>query len=68
VSERKETALSSDPECRSGGAGAVPGYAILGCFACGISGLVHAFMHESVLGIFAATLAFGAVLFVCFRR
>jgi len=47
---------------------AVPGFAVLGCLASGVCGLVFAFMHDEVLGIFAAVLAFAAVVFVCFRR
>jgi len=47
---------------------AAPGFAILGCFITGVSALVYTFMHEDVLGLFAALIAFGIVVVVCFKR
>ena len=47
---------------------AAPGFAILGCFITGISALVYSFVNEEVLGLFAALLAFGIVVVVCFKK
>jgi hypothetical protein len=45
----------------------VPGFALMGCFASGIAGIFFAFKYTDVLGLFAAALSFGVILFVCFR-
>ena len=47
---------------------AIPGFAVLGCMLTGMAGLVFAFLHKDVLGLFAAALGFGVVVSVCFRK
>lgn len=58
--------MSEEQSSRNGKISAVPGLAILGCFATGIAALVHAFSAGSPLGLFAAAGAFGIVVYVCF--
>ena len=41
---------------------------MLGCMLTGMAGLVFAFLHKDVLGLFAAALGFGVVVSVCFRK
>lgn len=59
-------ALSQDTGNHDGAG--VLGFAILGCFVTGFAGLVYAFMHEDVLGIFAAVAAFAIVSLLHFKR
>ena len=47
---------------------AVPGLAVIGCFATGVAGIWFAFRHEQAMGLLAAAVAFGVVLHACFRR
>ena len=47
---------------------AVPGFAVICCFATGIAGVWFAFLHEQAMGLLAAAVAFGVVLHACFRR
>lgn len=46
---------------------AMPGLAGLGLVTTGLAGLVHTLLTGSVLGLFAAVLAFGVVFVVSFR-
>ena len=46
---------------------AMPGLAALGLVTTGLAGLVHTLLTGSVLGLFAATLAFGVIFVVSFR-
>ena len=57
--------MSNQPQ---GSGSAIPGFAVLGCLLTGIGGLVFAFLHKDVLGLFAAALGSGVVVLVCFRR
>jgi hypothetical protein len=43
---------------------AVPGLAVLGLMVTGVTGIVVAILASSPLALFAATVAFGAVLWV----
>lgn len=43
---------------------AVPGLAVLGLMVTGVAGIVVAILASSPLALFAATVAFGAVLWV----
>jgi hypothetical protein len=46
---------------------AIPGLAIVGLLLTGIAGMVHAFMFEAGMGLLAAAVAFGTLLYVSFR-
>ena len=46
---------------------AMPGLAAIGLVTTGLAGLVHTLLTGSVLGLFAAVLAFGVIFVISFR-
>jgi hypothetical protein len=46
---------------------AIPGLAIIGLLITGIGGWVHQIMYPGGIGLIAAAIAFGTLLYVSFR-
>ena len=60
--------MSDDPKTPAK-ISAIPGMAILGCFAVGVLGIVHAFNStQAGLSLLASAVAFSVVVFVSFRN